>query len=206
MRLREVLFYLHVAVATKDTCMQTLGLLLALSLLKTGYPGGEFLPRDEISQMVVTQNGQVLVVGTRYVVVSDGIDDWFHADVYIARLATDGKTVLWEKTYGSIQDDRAYAIAEYPDGTIQIVGETWSPGNKYTDVYFLLLDSRGTLIWQQKFARFHLGKVETLTVVDHSVIVVGASNRSFRNSAGSQRILCVSHDGRLLWSTFSGDL
>ncbi len=182
--------------------MQWFGVLL--SLFNLGDPG------DEFSQIVTAANGDVLIAGSLLVDegVSNELDDeqeWMQADTYIARLKSDAKTVVWEKSYGWIKDDHARAIGEYPDGTIQVVGHTWSTGNGLADAYFLLLDSAGDLIWEQDFGGTGVDAMESLTFLQDSVVAVGMSASSNGTMQGLPWAMRVRHDGQPIWSVVVSD-
>ncbi len=183
--------------------MQWISVLL--SLFGLGYPG------DELSQVTTAANGDILVAGSIAVVEIDdeGFDDgnaneWSQSDTYIARLKSDAQTVVWEKSYGWIKDDHARAIVEYPDGTIQVIGHTWSTGNGFSDAYFMLLDSDGELIWEQDFGGTGVDMMESLVLVQDSVVAVGVSASYGGATQGLPWMMRVSHDGLPLWSTVVG--
>lgn len=176
-----------------------------LSLFGLGYPG------DELSQIITAGNGDILIAGSIFVVKTDeeGFDDdnadeWSQSDTYIARLKSDAQTVVWEKSYGWIKDDHARAIAEYPDGTIQVVGHTWSTGNGFSDAYFMLLDSYGELIWEQDFGGAGVDAMESLAIVQDSIVAVGVSSSYGGAVQGLPWVMRVGHDGQPLWSTVVG--
>lgn len=187
--------------------MQWMSVLL--SLFELVYTGSDCFPSDELSQVTTTANGQLLVVGS---IVVDNFDDgceddalsYWNSDTYIARLTSDTETVLWEKSYGWIKDDVASAIGEYPDGTIQVVGHTWSTGKGFSDAYFFLLDPDGEMIWEQDFGGVGVDVMESSAFVKDSVVAVGFSASYGGNLGGLPWAMRVSHEGLPLWSTVVG--
>ncbi len=174
-------------------------LSLVLSVLELGLYG------DQMSSVVRASNGDILVAGTIIVEENDDFQpSWWHADTYIARLTPDAKSVIWEKSYGWTQDDHAYAVGEYADGTIQVVGDTWSTGNGMSDAYFMLLDSSGELIWEQDFGGFGIDTMEAFALLMNRIVAVGTSASYGGTLEGLPWAMCVDQDGEQVWNTVVG--
>jgi|GEM_PF-3153573 len=163
-------------------------------------------PSDELSQITTAMNGDMLVAGSKNVVETDGesfdddADEWSQDGIYIARLKSDAQTVVWEKSYGGNKDDHARAVGEYPNGTIQVVGHTWSTGNGYADALFMLLDSDGELISEQTFGGAGVDVMESLCFVQDSIVAVGMTSSYSGSLQGLPWVMRVGHDGQPLWS------
>jgi len=160
---------------------------------------------DQMSHVAVSQSGDLLVAGS-IIIPDDGEDDLIvsQSDAYIARLKPDGKTIQWEKSYGWNKDDHAYAIGEYPDGSLQVVGDTWSSGNGQSDAYFMLLDSTGELIWEQDFGGTGQESARSLAMFSDRTVVVGSSNSFTGSQDGLPWAMSIDHAGKFLWSTVVG--
>jgi hypothetical protein len=66
-------------------------------------------------------------------------------------LQTQGaQQVVWQKTFGGSDDDRARSVQETIDGGYIVAGYTWSP-SKWEDVYILKLDANGNKLWEKTF-------------------------------------------------------
>ena len=71
-------------------------------------------------------------------------------DIYLLKLDSSGN-VLWSKTYGGINEDRAYSIVQTADMGFIISGSTMSFGAGDKDVYLLKTDSNGIVQWSKTF-------------------------------------------------------
>ncbi len=66
-------------------------------------------------------------------------------------LQTQGaQQVVWQKTFGGSDDDRARSVQETIDGGYVVAGYTWSSSER-EDVYILKLDARGNKLWEKTF-------------------------------------------------------
>ena len=72
------------------------------------------------------------------------------SDVWILNLDTDGN-VLWEKTYGSAEDEGAQSIRMTTDDGYVAAGYTWSFGASNGDFWVLKLNSDGSAYWQRRY-------------------------------------------------------
>jgi hypothetical protein len=72
------------------------------------------------------------------------------SDVYLIK--TDAMGIQqWYRTFGGNGDDEGYSVHQTTDGGFIIVGDTWSYGVGYPDVYIIKTDSLGNQEWYQTF-------------------------------------------------------
>ena len=85
--------------------------------------------------------------------------------------------ILWSKTYGGSGSDKAYAIEQTSDGGYVLVGETYSFGLGWSDVYIIKTDANGKLIWQKVYGGtyYDVGRAIQRTV-DNCYIIAGSTN------------------------------
>ncbi len=103
-------------------------------------------------------------------------DSFGSIDGYILRLDSAGNKVF-ETTYGSGQMDLADGIAERPDHTIAVVGTT--KANRNYDMEFLLLDSTGTLLWDEVSADTLTSGAQSMCLLsDGRILGVGETETS----------------------------
>ena len=108
-----------------------------------------WLDEDEGADITETAIGDLLICGTTVVEGEDG------NDYYLLKLDADGN-LLWEKNYGGSGYDYAKALIETPEKNIIITGECWSQngdveghhGSDYSDMWTIMVDSAGNIIWQ----------------------------------------------------------
>ncbi len=100
---------------------------------------------DEIGNCVqITTDGNYIVAGYTTSYGAGG------EDMYLLKVDQSGN-VIWEKTFGSGDDDRAYGIALTQDGGYIIVGGTYSFGSGDQDVYLVKTDGSGNQIWGKTY-------------------------------------------------------
>ena len=100
------------------------------------------------TSITITNDGDYLICGTT------NLYDYF--DYWVIKLDSEGN-LIWDKSYGGSEYDVAYAILETTNNNILITGESSSddgdvefhhPGEN-KDMWTLLLDSVGEIIWQR---------------------------------------------------------
>ena len=67
-------------------------------------------------------------------------------DAYVVKTSANG-TVEWERTFGGIRDDRAYAVTYTPDGNYALTGTTESFGAGGSDIYTIKITPLGEQLW-----------------------------------------------------------
>ena len=103
-----------------------------------GGTGGE-----KAQSIVETDSGYVVAGGT----YSFGV---LGSDMWILNLDTDGN-IVWQKTYGSAEDEWAQSIRTTADGGYVVAGYTWSFGAGNGDFWVLKLNSDGSTYWQRRY-------------------------------------------------------
>ncbi len=99
---------------------------------------------DEANSVVQTSDGGYIVAG-----FSESFDEGAWGDVYLLKLNSLGDTV-WTRTYGGIDVDIAYAMAQTSDGGYILTGYTNSfPGG---DIYLLKIAPTGDTLWTRTYA------------------------------------------------------
>ncbi len=91
---------------------------------------------DEASAVATTSDGGYIVAG--YTDSFGAGDD----DVYVLKLNSSGDTI-WTRTFGGIDYDYAYSVAQTADGGYILAGYTESFGVSGEDIYLIKTDSLG---------------------------------------------------------------
>lgn len=102
-------------------------------------------PNDNrINSSVLSKDGNYLITGYTLNNSKGGKDIW------IAKINIKGE-VIWEHTFGDINNDEGIAIIETTDGDIAVVGHSVNSTSGYTEGWFLKLDDNGKLTSQQTY-------------------------------------------------------
>jgi hypothetical protein len=130
-------------------------------------------------------------------------------DCWVLKLDGNGN-VMWEKTYGGSEDDRAYSIEQTRDGGYIVAGKSWSFGAGLYDIWVLKLNSDGTVLWQKTYG----GSENDTTIYTNSIqqtaddgyILVGDTN-SFGAGGVDIWVLKLDSNGNITWQkTYGGSL
>ena len=159
-------------------------------LVKTG-PAGDILwqetlggPGDENGDIIPLQSGgYCLAAGT----TSSGEGGW---DLWMAKLSGNG-AVLWQKTYGTPEDDRAYA-GVYPDGSLFIAGL-----NATQNLWYFRTDAAGNIIWQKSISGLpYVPNISVSRTSDGNVLISLYGNEP---GDGHLQLIKVGSSGEILW-------
>lgn len=94
--------------------------------------------------VIQTSDGGYLVAGAT---ASAGAGEF---DAWLLKLNSGGG-VTWQKSYGGLGSDEASTVIETSDGRYAAAGFTNSFGAGSSDVWLLLLDAAGNLVWQKTY-------------------------------------------------------
>ncbi len=91
-----------------------------------------------------TSDGGYILAGHT---VSFGAGNW---DVFLIKTDANGN-VQWAKTYGGTSDDLVRFVRQTSDGGYILVGETYSFGAGYSDIFLIKTDAYGNLQWAKTY-------------------------------------------------------
>jgi hypothetical protein len=112
-------------------------------------------------------------------------------------------TLSWNKTYGGLQSDKAYAIAETA-GACVAVGDTRSKGEGESDAWIIKVDLNGNLIWERTVGGEGFDMPTCITVSNYQGSLVGGFTFSFGNGERDFWLFKVDDSGSVLWSCTLG--
>jgi hypothetical protein len=95
---------------------------------------------DGASSVRQTADGGYIVAGTT---------DSFGAgegDIFLIKTDANGN-IIWAKTYGGANDDRASSVQQTSDGGYIVVGQTNSFGTGKSDIFLIKTDAKGNIQW-----------------------------------------------------------
>jgi hypothetical protein len=160
--------------------------------------GGSYT--EEVYDIQQTADGGYIAVGY----TSTNTAGYF--DVYFLRLDAAGDT-LWTKTYGGIDYDYGYSVAETLDGGFIIAGRTSSFGKGWRSAYFIRTDAGGDTLWTRAHGGW--GKDEAYSVAALPGGGYAAAGYTESYGAGESDVWLIRMDaaGDTLWTrTYGGGL
>lgn len=123
-------------------------------------------------------------------------------DFLVLKLDTNGE-LLWNKTYGGPESDKAYAIASAPDGCI-IAGNTYSYGAGNSDAWIIKIDLNGKLLWDKTFGGKEYDSPSCMSQAQGGGYLVAGTTFSFGNGNRDFWLFKVSDNGNIVWSCTVG--
>ncbi len=125
-------------------------------------------------------------------------------DVYLLKTDSIGN-LLWSKTYGGINDDKAFCVKQTTDSGYVIAGQTNSFGAGNADAYLIKTDANGDTLWTKTFGGgFNDFAFFVQQTSDTGYIITG---QTISFGAGNSDVYLIKTDtiGNLIWSkTFGG--
>ncbi len=158
---------------------------------------------DGANAIAVANNGDIIVVGYTYS-FGASVGEW--PDVWVLRLDSEGN-VIWQKTYGGKEEDRAYAAALASNGDIIIAGYTTSFGSgtpDYSNVWVLRLDSEGNVIWQRVYGGNKDDNATAVAVTPNDDIIIAGCTESFDVEKTNFWVIRLGSDGKVKWENSYG--
>jgi len=114
-------------------------------------------------------------------------------------------TVQWNKTYGGVGIDDAYAVLATTDGGYALAGFTNSSGAGNYDGWLVKVDSTGNMQWNKTYGGATADDLYTVFQTNDGGYVLAGYTTSFGAGAADGRFIKVDSSGNLLWSqTYGG--
>ncbi len=161
---------------------------------------------DEITDVKVLPSGDIIAVGYTN---SAGAGNY---DAFVMKLSPNG-SVIWAKTYGGPDDDRAYSIAVATNGDIIVTGyygEKWTEDNGTwyittpPDAWVFKLDPDGNMIWQKTYGGSGNDVAKSVVVESNGNILVGGVTDSFGAGEDDLWVLKLNPSGGVIWQKTYG--
>jgi len=158
---------------------------------------------NDVGRAIHRINGGYIVLGYTQS-LGDG-----NSDVYLIKIDTNG-SVIWNKTYGSLQSEMGYSIQAINEGGYIIAGTTHSIEHGF-DVYLMKTDAGGNQVWNKSYG-LDLKNIDcgySVQVTSNGgYIIVGRTNSSRKDENDLYDVLLLKTDseGGLIWNkTYGGD-
>lgn len=111
--------------------------------------------------------------------------------------------MLWNKTYGGAESDKAYAIITASNGYV-IAGDTRSKGAGDADAWIVKVDCNGNLLWDKTVGGSNFDEATCISSTTNGEYLVGGWTMSFGNGQRDFWLFKLDDLGNLLWSCTVG--
>lgn len=169
------------------------------------FYGGE--DSDIPTKMVKVPNG-FLIVGYSNSESGDVSENKGGFDYWLLRVDNQGE-ILWEKSYGGSDDERAHDVVALPNGDFVVVGESRSFNGDRTqafgkkDVWMIRVNPSGELIWEKSFGGIDNETGVSLLFESPDKLIVGGYTESMDGHLTGNKGL---YDYWLLTTDLNGNL
>ncbi|UCE38149.1 MAG: Ig-like domain-containing protein [Thermoplasmata archaeon] len=153
--------------------------------------------------------GYSVVVANDYGYVIAGITESFGINpsvdnAWLIKTYANGKE-HWNRTYGGVDDDRAYCVDKTSDGGYVITGETWSWGAGNYDVWLIKTDSTGVIKVNKTFGGSSTDSAKSVVETSDKGYAIFGESWSFANGGYDFWLIKTdSSGGIILNKTFGG--
>ncbi|MCP4634684.1 MAG: hypothetical protein GY855_17275, partial [candidate division Zixibacteria bacterium] len=87
------------------------------------------------------------------------------------------QNVIWEKTYGGVNNDLGKSVRQTTDGGFIVVGATWVSDNY--DIWLLKLDPNGNIVWEKTYGEGEKDIPYTIRQTDDNGFIILGITASF---------------------------
>jgi hypothetical protein len=125
------------------------------------------------------------------------------SDVFLIKTDTSGN-IVWAKTYGGTNDDRATFVQQTSDGGYIVAGWTRSFGAGYTDIFLIKTDTSGNIVWAKTYGGTSYDWAYSVQQTSDNGYIVGGYTGSF--GVGTNIFLIKTDtNGNIVWAkTYRG--
>ena len=183
------------------------------TLLWSKSYGGSF--SDTAYSAVETQTGDFIIVGSSDSDDADINTNIGSYDFWVLKLSSSGN-MLWEKSFGGSEIDRARDVALTSDGNFLITGDSRSSDNDLTnnygvsDIWIIKIDPNGELIWEKSFGGSNFDGVQAISIAENDSFLISGNSRSsdidlVQNKGNNDAwIFSINFHGIIQWQTNLG--
>jgi hypothetical protein len=145
---------------------------------------------------VLAQDGDYVVAGYT------DLPNVHNYDFYLLKIHPDG-SLVWNKTYGGVQSEKAYSMTKVADGYV-LVGEVESQTTS-TDAWVLKVDENGNKIWDRTVGGKEADSPAYVTQSKDGGYLVAGFTFSFGAGNRDFWLFKISDQGQVLFSCTQGD-
>ena len=147
---------------------------------------------NHINSAVLTSDGYQLITGYSLNNSAGGKDIW------VAKFSITGE-VVWQKTFGDINNDEGTSIIETLKGDYALVGHSINSTSGYTEGWFLRLNTEGKLLKKSTFKISPFLKFYDIKNLDKSSFVVCGVREEAGDDDNNFMMMKLSMNGAKLW-------
>jgi len=146
-----------------------------------------------------TADGGCIVIGNTHSFGAGGKDFW------VLKLDSRGN-IVWQKTYGGVNDEEGYDVIQTADGGYVALGYTKSFGSGGSDIWLLRLDSDGNIIWQKTYGGIGEDWAGFIQQTRDEGFIIYGTTTSFGAGNWDLWVLKLRQDGEIEWEkTYGGE-
>jgi hypothetical protein len=177
-------------------------------LVKTAASGNEEWSRtyggekfDRAYALVSTSDGGYAVAG--YTNSFADLDDY--GNFWLIKTDADGNAE-WNRTYGGIDTDVAYALVATADGGYALAGYTWSFGAGQHDFWLVKTDADGNMEWNQTYGGMGGDLASSLVETSDGGYALAGDTSSFGPAWDNFWLVKTNSTGNIEWGqTYGGN-
>lgn len=157
--------------------------------------------RDEALDMIRCSGGGFVVAGRAGWTESLGVRG---EDVYLMKVDEEGN-MIWNRTYGGTDSDRANCVVGSEDGGYVMGGITKSFGGDSYDVYVLKIDHRGEKVWERAYGGDGWDEASCIVRSGDGGFILAGETSSIDAGFPDVYLLGIDSEGNLVWErTYGG--
>lgn len=157
-------------------------------LWRREFDGGRPEGTSGLTAIAELADGGYIVAGSTTVKSAGQYDGW------VVRLDKDGKA-LWEKTFGSSEEDALFALTALPDGGAVAVGAYGADGQGWV----LRLDAKGGVVWDKRFGGTGYDVFNAIVRLGSGGYAVAGTTRSKGPPGGGAWVMRLDELGEPVW-------
>lgn len=151
------------------------------------------LGEDYPGSVVQTSDGGYFITGTSQGFVIS------YKNVYVIKTDNVG-SIVWSKVFGGQNDDNGNSGFETADGGYVIVGNTYSFGIGYKDVYLIKTDSAGNLLWSKTYGGNSDDEAYCVQQTIDGGYIISGYTMSFSSTSVDIYLIKADTSGSPLWT------
>ena len=120
------------------------------------------------------------------------------------RVLDSGKQLIWERTLGGRDNDRAGSVVSLPDGGVVVAGCTWINTGRRRDLWLVRLDRKGKTLWKRTYGGEKADCALSVVALPNSDLLAAGYTLSKGAGLRDGWLLRLDPNGRKLWDRTLG--